>query len=62
MFDTIDSYQVYLRTLIISQAARDCNPVITATHHSSGMFCDFLLFSATCLGIRPLNRSSCKMA
>ena len=42
--------------------ARECRPVLTATHHSNGRFCDFILFSARPLGVRPLNRSSRKMA
>jgi len=24
--------------------ARECSPVLTATHHFNGSFCDFLLF------------------
>ena len=60
----LKSIQLGLRHAIaVLTGARECSPVLTATHHSNGSFCDFLLFfSSTPLGVRPLNRSSRKMA
>ena len=41
---------------------KSASPVLMAIHHSYGRFCDFLLFFAKTPGVRPLNRSSHKMA
>ena len=56
------SFYLVLYKLTIT-GARECSPVLTATHHFNGSSCDFpLFFSGTRLGVRPLNRSSRKMA